>query len=162
MDWGKLSSYKVIPVVKQLLFTQAVAGEANLNHRNGGGRIDDNQGWGRARREESKESLGNCGRLRQGSLNVGAGLKKNLNDGHARQGLRFDMLHIVNQDVEAPFDVRGDALLHFLRLEAIVVPDHADYGDIDFRKNVRRRAQEDEGRQQDDDECHHDKCVGPR
>ena len=36
--------------------------------------------------------------------------------------------------------VRGDALLHLLRFQPGVVPDQADYGNVDFRKNVGGRA----------------------
>ena len=53
----------------------------------------------------------------------------------------------------------GDALPHFLRRQAVVVPDDADDGDIDLGEDIRRHVQQRERRRQDDQHRHHDERV---
>jgi hypothetical protein len=55
---------------------------------------------------------------------------------------------------------RRDPLPHLRRRQAAVVPDDRDHRDVDFREDVGRDLQQDEGRGQDDQHRHHDERVG--
>ena len=136
----QLRADKVVAEIEKLLFAESTAGQADLDDRHGRRRIDDYQRRRGSRREESQEGLRDGGSLGQCRLNVGARLKEDLDDGDARQGLRFDVLDVAHQRGDPAFDVGGDALLHLLRLQAIVGPHETDDWNVDVGKNVHRRA----------------------
>ena len=77
-----------------------------------------------------------------------AGLKEHLDDADAVVGGGFDVLDIVDRRGEGALVGVDEALLNVLGGQAGVLPDDADHGDIDGRKNIRRRAQQDKRRQQ--------------
>jgi hypothetical protein len=72
-------------------------------------------------------------------------LKVNFDDGDAVQRLRFNVLDVVDRSGHSAFTIAGDAVGHFFGREACELPDHADYGDIDIRKNIRRHREDAEG-----------------
>ena len=151
---------KVVSEVEDLLLAHGVAGQANLQYRNGGSGIDDDQrrrcAWG----QESQECLRDRGGLCQSGLYIGAWLEEYFDDRDAAERLRFNMFDVVDKRRYATLDGGRDALLHFLWLQTVVRPNEADNGNIDVRKNVGRRAQQHDRRQENDDQRHHDEGVG--
>src|SRR6266436_3452848 len=76
-----------------------------------------------------------------------------------------EMEQRITSNVErgnAALYVGGDALLHFLGLQAVVGPDETDDRNVDIGKNVDRGSEEHNRRQQNNHERHHDKRVWPR
>ena len=72
--------------------------------------------------------------------------------------LRFDVFDVVNGGGQHPLVLKYDAVRHFLRREAGVVPKNADDRDINVRENIGGRAQDrhrTENKQKNgcDDEC---------
>ena len=162
LDCGELRADKIIAVVKKLLLAEPVARQTDLDHGHGGCREDGHERRIRSRRKVAEERLRDGHDLRERRLDVGALLKEDLDDGNTGQGLRFNVLDIVDQRGDTAFGVGGDALLHLLRLEPLISPHDADDGNVDFRKNVGGRSQEHDGCHQNDDEGHYDKRVWPR
>ena len=161
LNRGELCADEVVAEVKELLFAESIAREAKLNDGNGGRRINNDQRRGCPGRQKTQKRLRNGGGLRERRLNIRVRLEKDLDDGNAGKRLRLCMLDVVDKRGDAALNVARDAQFHFLRLKTVVGPDQADDGNIDRRKNVRGRAHEHHRGQENDDERHHDKRVGP-
>ena len=159
---GQLGANEIVAEVKERLLAKVIAGQTDLNHRNGGRGIDGHERGSGSRRQGAQDGLHNGGGLREGGLNVGFGLEKDFDYGDAVERLRFDVLDVVDQRGHGPLGVGSDALLHLLGLQSGVVPDQADHRDVDVRENVRGRAQQDYRGKQNDDQGHDDEGVGPR
>ena len=71
------------------------------------------------------------------------------------------MLDVADGDGQRAFVHVDDALFHLLGIEAGVLPDDADDRDIDGRKNIRGRAQQNERCQHDQQQRGHHKRVRP-
>src|SRR5580765_90510 len=114
LNGSELSANEIITKVKELLFAKSVAGQSNLNDRDGRGRIDNDQWRSGAGRQKTQEGLRDGGGLSESGLNVGVRLKINLNDGNSVERLRFGMFDVVDESGDAAFNVASNALLHFL------------------------------------------------
>src|SRR5258707_2445454 len=79
----QLSTNKIVAGVEKLLLAEGVAGQADLDDRNGGSGIDDDQWRGGTRRQEAQESLRDSAGLRERSLDIGVRLEINLDHGNA-------------------------------------------------------------------------------
>ena len=100
--------------------------------------------------------------LTHGHADVRPGLEKDLDDRAAADGLRFDVLDIVDDRGEEALVVGDDAVFHLLRGKAAVVPSHADYRDIDIREDVGGGAlQYDRSHQQDDQREYDERIRAP-
>jgi hypothetical protein len=66
---------------------------------------------------------------------------------------------VVDGDGKSALGVGDDAVRHLSGSKAGVAPDHADDGDINFRENVDRGAQDGDGRKDDDEQSHHHERV---
>ena len=88
-------------------------------------------------------------------------MKINLDDRNTVQRLRFDVLHVVHQRGDAALHVAGDALFHFLRLQAGVGPVQRDDGNINGWENVRRRPRNNHAGEKDNNQCHYDERIWP-
>ncbi len=60
------------------------------------------------------------------------------------QRLRLDVLDVIDQRGQGAFGLEDDAVRHFLRIEAAVVPNDADDRNIDIRENVGGRREDDQ------------------
>ena len=161
LDGCELCSDEVIAKVEELLFAECIARQAELDHWNRGSRIDDHQRRRSSRRQEAQERLRDRASLRERRLNVGVGLKVDLNDGDAIERLRLCVFDVIHQRGDSALDVAGDALFHLLRLEAGEGPDQTDNGNINLWKDVRGRPHQHKRRQKDDHEGHNDKRIRP-
>ncbi len=111
---GELGADEIIAIIKELLFAERVARQTNLNHWHSRSRVDNHQGRSRSGRQKPQECLRDGTRLSERRLDVRAGLEEDLDEGNAVERLRLDMLNVADQSRDATFDVRGNALLHFL------------------------------------------------
>ena len=69
------------------------------------------------------------------------------------------MFDIADQRGQATLGSRGNPLAHLLRGQAVVIPDDADYRDVDLGKDVSRHVPQDERRREHDQHRHHDEGV---
>src|SRR5215469_176776 len=88
-------------------------------------------------------------------------LQEDLDDADAVVSGGFDMFDVIDGDAQGALVSIHQALLHFLRIESRVLPDNADHRDVYVRKNVRRRAQQDEGRDDQKQQCGHHEREWP-
>src|SRR5208337_190505 len=139
LDGGQPDPQEVYPKVKYLSFGEGLAAQAELEDWHAGSVVADDQGRRNAGRQGPQLRLGNGGDLRDCSLDLYVGMKKNLNDRDATERLRFDMLDVINRGSQGTFIDRHDALAHFLGRKAGVAPDNANDGNADIRENVGGR-----------------------
>ena len=99
--------------------------------------------------------------LRDRLIGARARLQVDLDDRVAGDGLALDVVDVADDRREEALEVVGDALLHVLRRQAAVVPDHGDDGDVDVREDVGRRLLDREHAAERDQDRHHDERVGP-
>ena len=99
--------------------------------------------------------LGNCG------TDVDVRLKEDLDDRDAVERLRLDVLNVVDGGGHAAFAVAGDAVGHLFGGEAGELPHHADYGDIDIGKDIRRHREDAEGANQEQEYGKDGKGIRP-
>ena len=140
LNGGQRVSDEVLPQVEQFLLAQSLAFQAQLQDGNAGGVVLDDAGREGAGWEDSQQSLGNGGYLRQRQLDLGVGLEIHANDGNAGIGLRFDVLDVVDRGGHGPLEDGDDAFFHLLGRQPAVGPHHADHGDIDVGKDVHRHG----------------------
>ena len=86
-------------------------------------------------------------------------LKENLFDCHARQRLAFYITDIADIGADGIFAVGGDALFHFLRSQAGVLPNHRHDGNIDVRENILWRCDDRAAAEKQHHQGQHIKCV---
>lgn len=122
--------------------------------------IAKNTGRARAGRKIADELVGLRGDLRDGRLNLGAGMEIHADHGCAGVGLRLHVLDIVHRSGHAALTTRGDHVGHVVGSKAAVAPHHADDGNVDFRKDVGRHARDGQASRQQDRQRHHYKSVG--
>ena len=79
--------------------------------------------------------------LRVGGADIDIGLEEDLDDAEAVIGIGDDVLDVVDRRRQRPLKRRDDAPGHLVRRQAGIIPDHADHGDPDVRKDIGRRAQ---------------------
>ena len=100
--------------IEQGRLGQGRAGQAQLNHRNAGGRVFDDEGRHGARRQLTQHRLFDGRDLGDRGLDVGVGLKKHLDHRHPREGLRFNVFNVIDRGGQDPFVHSDDAVAHFL------------------------------------------------
>ena len=79
--------------------------------------------------------------LRYGPADIRPFRQINLLNADAVVAVGFDPVVVVHERRELALVQRDDAVLHVRRTHPGIGPHHADDGDIDFRKDVRRHAQ---------------------
>src|SRR5882672_3402358 len=83
--------------VIQLLLRKRGAGKSELKNRNAGSAVSNDQRRRGTRRKLFELSLGLARNLRDRCTDIRTGMEKHLDDGNAVQGLRFQMLDVVNR-----------------------------------------------------------------
>ena len=147
--------------VGEVLLGQALAGQRDLDDRNGGGAVVEDQRRRRARRHLLEQGLRDRGDLGVGGADVDVRLEEDLDDADAVIGICHDVLDVVDGGRQRALKRRGDASGHLVRRQAGILPDHADHGDPDIRKNVGRRAQRGERSDNQQQQREHDERVRP-
>jgi hypothetical protein len=147
--------------VGEVLFGEAIAGQCDLDDRNGGGAVVEDQRRCRTRRHLLDQRLRDRRDLGIGGADIDVRLKENLDDAEAVIGVRDDVFDIVDRCRQRPLKRRGDAPSHLIRRKARVLPDHADHGNTNVRKNVGRRAQRGEWPDNQEEQREHDESIRP-
>ncbi len=155
--------HRVQSEIECLLLRECFATDAILQNRNGGRNgggvvLDDQRGSG-ARRKLFQNGLRFRGDLGHTGIRRNALVEKNFYDGHTIVGGGFDVLDVVDGCGERSLVGVHHSLLDFFCAQAGVLPDDTDNGDVDGRKNVGWRAQQDERRQQKKKQRRHDERV---
>ena len=137
----ELSADEVHAEVGEHLLGQAFSRERELDDRDGGGVVVENQRRRSARGHQPEQRLGYGNDLRVRRANVGRRLKEDLDDPEARIGDGLDVLDVVHGRGERALERRHDATGHLVGRQPGVLPHNADHGDADIRKDVGRGAQ---------------------
>src|SRR5262249_3398807 len=137
-DRHQAGADKIHAKIVQLLLSESLAGQSQLNDRHARGAIGDHQRGRGSRWQLAQLGLGDCRDLRDGFGDFSIRLKKNLYHRHAIQRLRLDVLNVIDQRGEGALGLEDDAARHVRSIEAGVVPDYADYRNINVGKNVGR------------------------
>ena len=161
LDGGELETDGVEADVVEGLFGEGFAAEAELEDGDVGSTVADDEGRRGARRHDAHDRLADGGDLGDGRVDAGAGLEENFDDPDAGQRLRLDVFDVVNGGGDGAFAEGYDTLLHLFWREAGVRPQYADDRDVDGRKNVLRHAPSREEAENNDQQGHHGKRVGP-
>ncbi len=131
-------AHLVQAVIVELLLVQRVRGQAELQHRHAGGvelhhdrRLDAgrHQGPGGVRRRHD---------LADRQVDVHVRLEVDLCDGEPFQRLALHVPNIADVRADVIFTVGGNALLHLLRRQARILPDHRHHRDVDRRQHIAR------------------------
>jgi hypothetical protein len=99
--------------------------------------------------------------LRDGQIDVRAGLKEHFHDGDAAQRLRLHVLDVVHRRGQVALVDRHDARRHLVGREAAVVPDDRDDRNVDVGEDVSRRTGDRQRAHHEDEQGEHDKRVRP-
>ena len=156
----KLRADEVLPEVEQLLLRFLDARQRQLQDRNRGRAVVHDQRRRDAGRHLFQNRLRDRRDLRRCRADVDVRLEENLDDAEAHQGLRFDMVDIVDGRAQCPFVVVNDTAGHIFRGKACIGPDCTDHGDLDVGEDIRRRFQRRQGADKHDQQSQHDKRVG--
>ena len=147
--------------VGEVLLGETLAGQRDLDDRNRGGAVVQDQRRRRAGRHLLDQGLRNRGDLGVGGADIDVRLEEDLDDAEAVVGVGDDVLDIVDRGRQRPLERRGDASGHLIRRQAGILPDHPDDGDADIRKNVGRRAQRGERPDNQQKQREHDEGIRP-
>jgi hypothetical protein len=103
--------------------------------------IADDQRRSGAGRKLAELCLCNGGDLRDGGGNIGAWLKKDLDDRNTIQRLRLNVLNVIDGCGHGPLKRSCDSITHLLRRESSVVPNDGDDRDVYIGEDISRRAE---------------------
>jgi hypothetical protein len=139
------------------LFRQSLAGERELDDRNSGSVVVEDQRRQSPRRHLPQQGLRNGGDLRIGGADIGTGLEENFDDADAGIIIGLDAFDVIDGRRQCSLKLAGHAAGHLFRRQAGVLPDCRNYRNADFRKNVDRRPRrreraDDEEQEREDDE----------
>ncbi len=160
-DGAEQGAHDVHRLVQHLLLRLGRARGRQLQDRNGGGVVVQDQRRGRARRKLLQHRLGDGGHLSRGGADVDARLEVDLDDAHPRQRLALDVLDVVDRQRQGTLIGRDDPAGHFVRGKPVVAPSHADHRHADVGEDVGRRPQRRQRTDDQDEQRQNDKGVGP-
>ena len=155
----QLRAQKILRQIEHPLLRKRLTAQPQLHNRRRGRRVRNDQRRGRARRQSTQHGLAHRRHLRHRHGKIDSRPEENLDHRFSVQRLRFLMLDVVDRNRESAFGVAHDPIRHLIRRHAVEVPHHADHGNVDLGKNVDRRAQDGNGRKNDDEQCHHHKRI---
>ena len=158
---GELGANEVQAQIEDLLLAEGLALEAHLQNGNARGVVFDDAGREGPGRKDAQQRLADGGDLRHGHFDVHVGLEVDARDGDAAVRLRLDVFDIVHRRRHGALEDGVDAFLHLVRRNAGVVPDDADDGDIDVRKDVHRHCGNGDSAEDGNEHRHHHEGVGP-
>ena len=156
----QLSADEILPHIEQLLLAHGLALQAELEDGHAGGIILNDAGRQGPGRHGSEQCLRKGGDLGECQFDFGVRLEVYAGDGDAGIGLRLDVLDVVHRGGHGSLKGCDHALFHLFRGEAVVVPDDADYGDVDIRKDIDRHRNDGGNAKNGDEQGHHDEGIG--
>ena len=156
----ELRADEVVAEIADLLFGQLVASQAEHEHRHVGGVVLQDQRRRGAGGQRPGDGLAQRRDLRDRRVDVGARLEEQLDHAGAANRLRFQVLDVADRRGQRPLHDRRDPVLHLVRRERAVVPDHADDRDVDLRKDVHRHRHDRQPAEDGDQQGEDDEGVG--
>ena len=157
---GELRADEAVAEVVKRLLRQRLARQSELEHGHRRRAVRDDVRRQRAGRHDAQDRRGIGRRFGDRAIDVCARVEKHLHDGHAVERLGLDVIDVVDVRRQGALVVRRDPVRHVFGREAVIRPDDADDGNIDVRKDVRRRAQDRERPEDKDQHGEHDERVG--
>ena len=113
-DGHQAGAQEVDRRVEQGRLGQGRAGQAQLNHRNAGGRVFDDEGRHGAGGQLTQHRLFDGRDLGDRGLDVGVGLKEHLDHRHTGKRLRLNVFNVIDRGGQDPLVHSDDAVAHFL------------------------------------------------
>ena len=141
VDRRELLPQAVDAVVVELLLVERVGGQPDLQHGNARGVVLDHDRRLDPGRHQDADKIGRRHDLRDREIEIDVGLKEDLLNRNAVEGLRLDILDAVHARRQRILAVGRDPLFHLRRAEPGVLPDDGDDGDVDLGKDVGRHRQ---------------------
>jgi hypothetical protein len=136
------------------------AGEGELENGHRRRAVVDDEGRLGARGQLAQDGLGHRGHLRVHGIEAGIRLQVDLDHGLAVHRGRLEVLDVVHRLGEHPRVLGGDPSFHLFRIQAGELPGHRDDWDVDVRKDIGGRPQNDHRAQDEDQEGEDDEGVG--
>ena len=137
-----------------------LARQRELNDRHARGVEAQHIGRSDAGRQKFEHRLRGRRHLGDGEVDLHIGLEIDLDDAVARQGLRLDVLDIVDLRGQRALVKIDNASRHLVWRQAVIGPHHADDRNADVGKNVGRCLDPRLDPENQDQHRHDDKCVG--
>ena len=159
LNRGQRRTNEILAKVKNVLFRKAWAGKRQLQNGDGGGVVVEDLGRGDAGRHLLQDGLRDRSHLRRGGTDVGAGVKEDLDDAHARHGLAFDVIDISDNCGKLTFVIIDHPASHFVGRQTTIGPNHCDHRDVDIGENIGRRLHHRHAAKYHDQDCQHDERV---
>ena len=131
----------VLAQVIQLGVGQRRARQAELDDRHIGGAVAQDQGRRDVARHVLQHHQGTAGELRHRPADIGPFVQVDLLDADALIAGGFDARDVIDQGGQLPLVQGQDAVLHVLRVHAVVGPHHTHHRNVDLRKDVDGHAQ---------------------
>ena len=159
LNRGELGAHEVIGVIEKLFLGQHLACHRELENRHARRAVTNDQWRRKTGGQGSQQRLGNRGDLRHRHLDLGARMKKNLDDTDPVHGLRLHVLDVVDRGGKCPFAHRHYSFFHVLRGDTGERPDDGNDGNIDVGENIGWHALYGYNAQHDQQERNYNKGV---
>jgi hypothetical protein len=105
--------------------------------------------------------LRDCRGLRNSLLNIRSRLQEHFDNRHSIERLRFDVLDVIDGSGKRSLCDAYNPVAHVLRDETVIVPDDADDWNVDIRENIGWGSNNRQHPQNQDENGHNHKRVGP-
>jgi hypothetical protein len=134
---------------------------SELDDRNSRRAVVENEGRCRAGGQLLDDRLRDRGHLGVGGADIDIGLEEDLDDPDAVIRVGGNVFDIVDGRRQDALKLRGDAAGHLIRRQAGILPDHADHGNADFRKDVGGGAQSGQRADDQQEQREHHESIWP-
>jgi hypothetical protein len=161
-DCRQLRPNKVLGDIEQLHLGKRIAGQGQLDDRNAGGVVDQDDRWRGPRGKLFQNGLRNRCDLRLRGIDVDSRLEEDFDNAHSRKRLRLDVFNIIDRGGEDAFVRRDNSAGHIVRRQAGVAPDDRDDRNADVGENIGRRSDRRKRPENHDQYRHDHESVGTR
>jgi hypothetical protein len=158
-DQGR--AHEVEAEIPESLLGQSLARQRELDDGYRRGTVIDDQRRRCAGRQLLEQGLRNRGDLCVGGGDIGRWVKEDLDDAEGRIRIRLDVLDVVHRRRQCALERSDDAPGHVVGRQTLVLPGHADDGNVDARKDIDRHADRGERADDENEQGRYDEGVGP-
>ncbi len=162
LNGSQLRADEVHSQIIQLLLGHAFAAQSELQDGNRGRVITEDQGRRDSGRKLLQADLSLGDDFRNRSVNIGGRLQKHFDHRNSVQGLRLDMLDVIDAGGERSLEDRDDTCFHLGRHQAGIGPDDADDRNVDAREDIDRRTEQNDRADQKQHQREHDERIRAR
>ncbi len=146
-------------IIIECLLRYALAGEPEFENRDRRGAVANDQRRRGASGQLPELRLRICGDLSDGLVDAHRGLKKHFHHGDSVKRLRLYVLDVIDGGGQVALRNGDYPVGQVLGLHTVVVPDNANDGDVNVRKNVRGRVNDCQRPKKEDQDSQHDNRV---